>query len=204
MNVTGLVVSYNTKELLEKSIDSIRKFYPNLSILIIDSSEPENDCFEFVKDLAITDPFIERIYVPGNIGHGKGMDRGISEIKTEFVLLFDSDIEMITPCIEKMTDLFNRLTYGVGQIITVDKNGTNCDDGIPYLHPHFCMIQVDRYFAFPPFVHHGAPLIKAMRQIYAWGHENMLKHFDVPKYIIHKCKGTRDLNPPKFLQNWER
>ena len=171
--------------------------------MIVDSSTPENDCYEYTKELAESDDNIERIYISGNIGHGQGMDQGIRKIKSRYILLFDSDIEMLKPCLENMKVMFNRMTYGIGQIITVDKNGTNCENGIRYLHPHFCMINTKRYFDYAPFVHHGAPLIKAMTEIYQRG-SNELVNFDVSKYVTHKGRGTRDLNPPEFLNNWER
>ena len=201
--ITGLVVSYNTKELLKRSIESLRVFYPDLPILIIDSSDENNECCHYVRELSRFDDTITSIYVPGNIGHGKGMDKGIRNIRTKYVLLFDSDIEIISPCLEEMIYIFSRITYGVGQVITVDRNGSNCVDGIAYLHPHFCIIQIDRYFSFPPFIHHGAPLLKTMLHISERGYENELKNFDLRKYVIHKGRGTRDLNPPEFLNNWE-
>lgn len=206
MNLTGLVVSYNTKELLQKAIQSIRKFYPELPLLIVDGSTYLSDCHKYVKALSESDPNIERIYVAGNIGHGKGMDRGIRYIKTKYVLLFDSDIEMIEPCLELMLESWQLRTklYGVGQVIQVDKNGTNDEGGFPYLHPHFCIIDRKQYFNFHPFIHHGAPLIKAMINICRNGHLLALSNFKVFKFVTHKGKGTRNLNPPEFLQNWDR
>ena len=54
-DLTGLVVSYNTKELLQTAIESIREFYPDLPILIVDSSTPSNDCYAYTKELALSD-----------------------------------------------------------------------------------------------------------------------------------------------------
>lgn len=201
--LTGLVVSYNTKELLQKAIASLRGFYPELPILIVDSSDPSNDCYEYTKGLPMWYDNIERIYIPGNIGHGKGMDAGIKAIKSKYVLLFDSDIEMLKPCLEIMLDALELYRYGVGQVITVDENGSNCEDGIQYLHPHFCIINRKRYFEYTPFVHHGAPLIKTMIDIDQHHSVNELHHLEISNFILHKGRGTRDLNPPEFLNNWE-
>lgn len=205
-NLTGLVVSYNTKELLQTAIESLRRFYPELPILIVDSSTPENDCYQYTKNLAELDSNIERIYISGNIGHGQGMDQGIRKIKTKNVLLFDSDIEMRSPCITQMLVALRSDQYGIGQIVSVDKNGSNSEDGIQiaYLHPHFCIINRERYFDYAPFVHHGAPLIKAMRDINQVSAESELVDFDVSVYVYHEGRGTRNLNPPEFLKDWER
>jgi len=199
--LTGLVVSYNTKELLQKAIESIRSFYPELPILIVDSSTPLSECYEYTKELAMDDN-IERIYISGNIGHGKGMDTGLKIIKSKYVLLFDSDIEMKAPRLEAMLHVLGPDLYGVGQVITVDRNGNNSEVGLPYLHPHFCIINRNSYFDFAPFVHHGAPLIKTMIDIYTHGGAE-LRSFDVPKYVLHEGRGTRKLNPPEFLNNWQ-
>ena len=164
-DLTGLVVSYNTKELLQTAIESLRKFYPDLPILIVDSSERDNDCYRYVLELSESNLNIERFYISGNIGHGNGMNHGIRAIVTKHILLFDSDIEMIKPCLKRMRASLWFDHYGIGQVITVDENGTNCETGIPYLHPHFCIINRARYFDYAPFVHHGAPLIKTMIEI---------------------------------------
>ena len=203
-DLTGLVVSYNTKELLQTAIESIREFYPILPILIVDSSDQDNECYELVKVLSISDPQIKRIHISGNIGHGKGMDYGIININTKHILLFDSDIEMIEPCLEIMLGALGLDHYGVGQVISVDKNGNNSENGIPYLHPHFCIINTRLYCDYAPFVHHGAPLIKTMIDILYHNVNNELVNFDVSAYVNHKGRGTRDLNPPEFLNNWER
>lgn len=202
--LTGLVVSYNTKELLQKAIESLRCYYPELPILIVDSSTPLSECYQYTKEISSIDVNIERLYVSGNIGHGKGMDIGIRKIQTDHILLFDSDIEMKSPCLYNMLVALRSDQYGIGQVITVDESGNNSEDGIRYLHPHFCIINRERYFRYAPFVHHGAPLIKTMIGINQHRSGDELIDFDVPKYVLHEGRGTRNLNPPEFLNNWER
>lgn len=201
-NVTGIIVSYNTKDLLKNCYESIRNFYPYLKIIIVDGSLPDNDCCDYVKSLA--GRFTEIIRLSENIGHGKGINIGVANCLTEYFLLIDSDIIMNKRSIEKMMHIFTKSKniYGVGQIVPVDKNGSNMDGGIEYLHPHFCIIKKSLYEKFSLAVHHGAPLLKSMLDLSKQKKIGLI-HFPVENYITHLGRGTRKLNPPEFLKNWE-
>lgn len=53
-NVTGIIVSYNTPDLLKKCYDSIRKFYPSMKLIIIDGSPIGSDCYNYASSLSGT------------------------------------------------------------------------------------------------------------------------------------------------------
>ena len=181
MNTTAVVVNYNTPELLRAAISSIRKFYAQLPIIIVDGSEV---CT--IKELA-QDPNILICHPRYNIGHGLGLEMGIKNVTTKNILVFDSDIEMLKPCIELMEIALKEDVYGVGLVVQVDETGHNVDKGIPYLHPHFALINKRHHIA---FVHSGAPALKAMRQLN--NNKNLrLINMDVSRYVLHKERGTR-------------
>lgn len=210
-NVTGLVVSYNTKDLLKRALDSIRQFYPDMPIIVIDGSDQGNECAEYVKSLGEN---YTTVCLYNNIGHGKGMHMGIEMITTDYIMVFDSDIEMTSGgVIEKMIKKFKTNTYGVGRLqcvsekgLSIKASGKECENqgGIAYLHPSFMIISATRYKRFKPFVHHGAPLIRTMIDIAEKNLSNrILIDFPVANFVDHQWRGTRNINPPEFLKNWE-
>ena len=188
-DITGEVVNYCTYDLLANAINSIRKYYPNLNIVVIDNTPKAK--VKKIKDVKTLNTF-------ENLGHGTGLNIGISLIKSNEILIFDSDIIMKKPCIEEM--YYNiGCNYGIGNIITVNKKGFNDYVGIKYLHPHFCMINRSMYYKYHRFIHHGAPFIKTMIEL----DNKYLVNFDTSKYIAHLGRGTVNLKPKEFMENWE-
>jgi len=184
-----------------------------MPIIIIDGSDPGDECREYVKSLS------SNITTVGladyNIGHGRGMDAAIRMCKTRFALIFDSDIIMRKSPVQEMLDMMEPDTYGVGY---VEKSGY---DGFEYgaksehtgqpfmimLHPFFHLLQISEYYKFHPYVHHGAPAYKAALDIHLKGlTSKIIKVFPglghthgkgwswepVPgEHIIHDTAGTR-------------
>lgn len=168
-------MSHNTPSLLKGAYDSVRKFHPDMMIIIVDGSDPEDECRKYVKSLS--GPYTTLALAQGNIGHGLGMDLAIKMVKTKYALIFDSDIVMLKSPLKVMYDMMEPDTYGVGY---VEKTGY---DGFEYgaqphhknqgymimLHPFFHLLQVSEYFKFHPYVHHGAPAFLAALDIHRKG-----------------------------------
>lgn len=201
--ITGITVVYNTKGLIDRAIKSIRKFYPELPLIIVNGSTPGHKCDIYLKSKPYDNCTIYNI--GSNIGHGEGLDHGLAKCKTQQALLFDSDIEIKKEgVIEKMQANLKDSNYGIGEICHTDRHGRNVTIGIPYLHPHFMLINKIQYNKYNKFVHHGAPCIKTMLDLYEQSKSSMLIKFPVKDYIEHDYRGTRNLSPPEFLRNWVR
>ena len=213
-DVTGIVVSHNTKDLLKNAYESVRKFHPDMTIIIIDGSDKSDPCFEYVCSLSSD---LTVVGVAGyNLGHGRGMDTAIKMCKTKFALIFDSDIVMIKSPVQTMLDMMSEDTYGVGYTEKTDMGGyewgarpENAHEGPMYmLHPFFHLLQVSEYFKFHPYVHHGAPCFLAARDIHRHGlTDKIIKVLPglghtagkgwswspvEPLYVIHNTAGTRN------------
>jgi len=228
--VTALTVSHNTKNLLERAVDSFRKFHPDMKLIIIDGSDYSDPCFNYTRNLANG---LTSVWCMGyNIGHGRGMDFGIRQIKTRYGLIFDSDVEFIKSPVSHMLDMMDENTYGIGYL---EKSAY---DGFEYgakqehrgkpsmmmLHPFFMLLQVSEYFKFHPFVHHGAPCFKAALDIHKHGlTSRIIKSFPglghtsgqgfvwsavPPVWIRHDTAGTRKERLKRGLRDiegqWER
>lgn len=194
MNVTGICVNYCTPELLRIAVKSIRKYYPDMKIIIIDGTpSDELDPFTDLKN-----KFTKVHHLQRNIGHGLGLNYAVNFVQTDFFLCFDSDIEMKSPCIEEMqTELIKSKGYGIGQIVTVNEQGFNSETGIKYLHPHFSLINKVWYNHFSPFIHHGAPFLKSMTDINK-SNPDLLIHFPVYNFILHEGRGTVKDHPLSY------
>lgn len=193
--ITGIIVSYNQKHLLQQCVESIRVFYPEMKLIIIDGSPRNSECYKYARSLQDKNTMVK--CVEYNIGHGNGMRLGIGMSKTKYIALIDSDTIMKSKVFDHMIKLFDENVYGVGHVVHIDKNGTNCENGIPYLHPYFCMINKHAYLGHDQIVHHGAPMIKTMMSIQQ-KQTHRLIDFDLTDHVIHLERGTRVLRPKEF------
>ena len=216
MDITGITVVYNTKDLLDRAYRSVRKFHPDMKIIIVDNSNKHDGCAQYTQLLPLNDCNVVCIYPGRNIGHGDGMHTALLKVKTKYALIFDSDIEIINSPVKAMLEMFEPDTYGVGYIETTGLDGYEYgvhahhkyEKSMRYLHPYFQLISVEQYFNFYRYVHHGAPCYLAMLDIHKRGlGSKIIKEFpglghtagkgcgwtgdpDL-KYVKHDTRGTR-------------
>lgn len=206
-------MSHNTHSLLKGAYESVRKFHPDMPIIIIDGSDHQDPCREYVKTLASDITTVG--LADYNIGHGRGMDEAIRMCKTRFALIFDSDIVMKKSPVQEMLNMMEEDTYGVGYVEKSAYDGfeygaksIHKDQPFMYmLHPFFHLLQISEYYKFKPYVHHGAPAYQAALDIHLKGlTSKIIKVFPglghthgkgwcwdaVPgEHIIHDTAGTR-------------
>ena len=224
--VTGIVVSHNTVDLLRNAYESVRKFHSDMPIIIIEGSDRNDPCYSYAVSLASE---LTTVGVCGyNIGHGRGMDAGIAMCKTRFALMFDSDIVMLKSPVQLMLDMMNEDTYGVGYLEKSAYDGYEYGAkpqhrNQPYmymLHPFFHLLQVKNYYKFHRYVHHGAPCFKAALDIHKQGlTDKIIKRFPglghthgrgfvwsaIPgEWIKHDTAGTRKDRRRKGKQEIEQ
>lgn len=182
--ITALTVNYNTPEYLERLLKSFRQFY-DIPYLVVDGSDNYN--YEKIKDFPQRFN-IELHHFPYNIHHGPGITYGINRIKTEQILLCDSDIIILNRgLLENMISELRPNSYGIGDIqkesYPVTKIVGNKRAGkyarktireitiinnvlVDYLHPVFALVNKDIVLKHPlPTVGYGAPLLPAMIDI---------------------------------------
>lgn len=214
--ITGITVCWNTKDLIERSYNSIRKFYPTMPIIIIDGSDAGDPCAAYVRGLASD---ITTVIQPGcNIGHGRGMCLGIDKVKTPYALIFDSDIELLEPCVAAMLAMMEADTFGVGHTEKIGYDGfvygvhPHPEGPLTCLHPYFHLIDVGNYKKYYPYVHHGMPVYMTMLDIHKRGlSEKIIKQFPGlvnhgpdSKLVRHDTgKGTGDRRKAKGLSHIE-
>lgn len=229
-DITALTVSYDTKELLQRTYESFRKFHPSMKLIIVDGSPTDSPCGLYVKSLQ--DPNLLKIQTGFNIGHGRGLHAGIAQVNTSVVLIMDSDIEIVKSPVEEMLRLLEPTVYSVGYLEKVGLDGYDYGAKpehryhpiVSMMHPFFALINRQLYYKYHRFVHHGAPWFKTAVQFHELGlSETLFRQFpglghtsgkgfswdSVPLvWVKHDTAGTRKNNvrkgKPEIEQGWER
>lgn len=210
-NLTGVCVNYRTPRLLKKAIESIREFY-DFPIIVIDGSE--EPCGLEFKNVTFRN-------VGYNIGHGLGMDMGIKMAETDYVLTFDTDIEMKEPCLELMLEKIEENTYAIGKMYLKSNTAiyNKHRDLFPNIkvvhivHPSFQIVNKKEYLKYAPYISDGAPTILSYHDLARHKKEKDLIDFPVLDYVEHRNAGTRDRieqeeeeyrNPdnPHWVEKW--
>lgn len=214
-DITGITVCSNTKDFIEQTYTSVRKFHPDIPIVIIDGSMLGDPCAFYVKKL--TSDLTTTISLGYNIGHGRGMCMGIDHTKTKYALIFDSDIKMLRSPVNQMLVMMGDDTFGVGLIVKTGLDGHDYGKKLQhretgymlYLHPYFQLINISNYKKFHPYVHHGAPCYLTMLNIHKQGLSNkIIKEFpNLGNYVKHYGLATRRYRRSRGLKSiggkWE-
>ncbi len=228
--ITGITVCYNSKDFIERAYTSMRKFHPDMPIIIIDGSDAADKCAHYTKTLKSALTTV--VSLGYNVGHGKGMCMGIDAARTPYALMFDSDIEMLKSPVDAMLEMMEPGTYGVGYTEKTAFDGHEYgaraqhkgQESMKMLHPYFQLLSIANYRKFHPYVHHGAPCYLAARDIHDQGlTDNIIKEFpglghssgkgfvwtgQEREFIRHDAAGTRHIRSRAGLNeiegNWVR
>lgn len=196
-----ITVSYNSPDLIDNLLRSIRRFYSN-RVYIIDGSNP--DVAEQIRAIAATYDNIEFIAFGYNIHHGPGMAWAINHLGLSGEVLFlDSDVEVIQGgFIESLHSHLRPGMYGVGSIQPVNEHGDDCHDGVVrYLHPACMLTNIEVVRKWPMPIKHGAPLVATALAIHHAGQHDLYGSVDWVQedfaakpvkrnYIKHDWQGT--------------
>jgi predicted O-linked N-acetylglucosamine transferase (SPINDLY family)/SAM-dependent methyltransferase len=196
-----ITVSYNSPDLINALLGTLRAFYPENPVYVIDGSRSE----VAAQIKPVTESYAGVSFIPFgyNIHHGPGMTWAIENLGlTGPVLFIDSDVEILKRgFLESLADELTPELYGVGGIQQVNEHGYDRDDGaVAYLHPACMLVNIEVMRRWPMPIKHGAPLILAMLALHRAGQSHLLKHMDWVKhdfrtnenriFIKHDWQGT--------------
>jgi glycosyltransferase involved in cell wall biosynthesis len=161
-----ITVNYNTPDLIDRLIKSVREFEGDYQIRIIDGSDAEPFKSKIVEVCEKYNNVV--LQQQGwNIHHGRGLDLGLSTSKYEYCLLLDSDNYIQQPIIEKMYNgLIENNKMLIGHINYVNRDGIakgwhySPEYPIKHYHASLLMIKTEYYLGLRAmgvkFIHHGA------------------------------------------------
>lgn len=197
--VTTLIVNYKTLDLTRRAVETFRARYPDLPLLLIDNGSRDGST-EYIVRLGNEDPNVAIVVNERNRYHGPAMDQGMKVCRTPFVFTLDSDCDVLRGgFLELMLALFeDERVYAVGDIRYKNRFGytygydidvqADRPRRIPYIHPYAMLVDRAKYAKLQPFIHHGAPCIKNMRDAKRVGF--IVRDFPIDTYIEHRREGT--------------
>ena len=96
--ITVCIASYNAKEALVLSVESLKRHHPNTSMRIVIT---DNGSTDGAKDYArsVADVFYDR---PEAVEHGTMLEQMVADTDSQFVLTMDNDVEVLGPVLEQM------------------------------------------------------------------------------------------------------
>jgi hypothetical protein len=208
MNNTKIVVcNYRTLEHTKKCLESIRLFYPDINITVVDGSGYD-DSTDWLYNWAKADINTTLYTHSYNIHHGPGMDMAIRASDVPYVFIMDSDAWMIEPnVIEDLLDYVKNMNWHtVGRVIFVNDSGlapkcigAGTDNTKPhpkcpyrYIHPFAALVNREVYLQYAPFIKHGAPCVETAKDLHNKGMSHLLVRKITNPYVAHKWAGTRN------------
>ncbi len=192
--LTVVVINFQTPDLTSQAVRSLRRFYPDVPLLLIDNGSGDTSP-RALEELRQAQPGpTELLLNVTNLHHGPAMDLALRLLQTPYVLMFDSDCLVERGgFLEAMLDLAQETPqgYAVGKKIFMNDRGFDVAESPgahPYIRPICMLVNRERYLKFPPFERHGAPCLANMRAAAAAG--LALLHFPVEDYVRHLGRGT--------------
>lgn len=113
MNISIIIVNYNTREVTKQCLDSIFKWTKDVSFEVI---VVDNNSHDGSKDMLASYPNIKYVQSGGNLGFGKANNLGYKFSSGRYILLLNSDTYLLNNAIKCFVDEFDKLPPSVGCI----------------------------------------------------------------------------------------
>ncbi|NBC26615.1 MAG: glycosyltransferase [Bacteroidetes bacterium] len=191
-SVTTVMVNYQTPDLLRRAVHSFKTHYPKVPLLIFDNGSQDQSP-AMIKTLAkryagTVQPHFEE----KNIYHGPALHKTLTSlVDTEYCFFLDSDtITHRGTFLEKGVDQLSsgEKNYAIGHVIRVNRRGFKDPHGFPIVVTPYMLMKTAPYRKFPPFIHHGQPVLNNFRKAGEKGYR--ILHFPMDEYIDHLWRGT--------------
>ena len=112
--ITIVMVSYYSKNLIEKPINSIDK---NVNILVIENSNSK-ECKDFLENKYKN---VKVILSEKNLGNGGGINLGLRKVKTKYAFYLDIDTELYEDTLDKLLIASEKINQFTILALFVDK-----------------------------------------------------------------------------------
>lgn len=132
--ISIIIVNWNTQELLEKGLLSIEQLETDLSleVLVVDNGSTDQSAF-VVKEKF---PKVRLIQNEKNLGFAKAVNQGLKQSQGEFVLLLNSDAQLLPGTLERLKEVLTskeKIAMVGAELIYEDGSSQNALDHFPNL-----------------------------------------------------------------------
>ncbi len=108
MDLSIIIPSFNTKDLLDRCLRSIEESLKNTSliyeIIVVDNASTDGS----IQLLKTKYTRVIKIFNKTNVGYGKANNQGIQKAKGSYILLLNSDIQVLDNAIETLYEFAKR------------------------------------------------------------------------------------------------
>ena len=179
-NTSVFTVNYNTPDLVQRLLNSVRLFYPDIHFVVLDNSDEKARADE-VLEIAEKDGNMTVHQTGKNLHHGPGMGFGVRKCETDHVLVIDSDNELMRPgLLSMMMEYMDPEVMAVGIVARVDEAGMDTASpvygtslassrSVPYVLPHTMLVRPRIFDVYPEPIKHGAPMISTCTAMWKAG-----------------------------------
>ncbi len=210
-------VSYNSAELIDDLLRTLRAHYRN-PVTIIDGSSAQH--YQAIEAVCARYADVRFIHFDYNIHHGPGMAWAFQNLDLHGpVLVLDSDIQIMQAgFLEDMAARLQPGMYGVGYVNHVNEGGFDVDyqeGAIRYLHPACMLVNIEVLRQWPMPTKHGAPMTEPMLALHRAGRDELIQGIDwlrddfiadtttaVRHYLRHDWQGTVKRSGSYNLDEW--
>jgi hypothetical protein len=110
INLSIIIVSWNTKKITEDCLDSINRSLTNSKIkyeIIVVDNDSRDGSAETLQRLSINkDNHLNYFQSGSNLGFGRGNNFGVKKAKGKYILLLNTDMIVLNRSIEKLYDFY--------------------------------------------------------------------------------------------------
>lgn len=165
------------------AIESFRKFYRNVTVLII-SNVTKESAMEEIETFAMAHPHsTNTIFFPKNISYGNALHEAINKVNHQFIFFMDHSTQTRSGrYLEEMTKLLSssEKIYGAGKILLSERRGKE----IATLDERFMMIKRKEYHRLSPFEGNKNVMTKNFLDAASHGYE--IRNFPIQQYLSQK------------------
>lgn len=121
MDLTVIILNYNTKDLLMSCLDSIvqKKWQHSIKVMVVDNCSVDDSVITVRKHFSQ----VSVIESNQNLGFTRGNNLGLKEVKSKYALLLNSDTEVLEGSLDKLIDFMDKTDYGIASCRLVDGEG---------------------------------------------------------------------------------
>jgi len=189
--IGAIVVNFQTPDLLVVAVESFRRFYPKIPLIVVDNGSRDRSR-HVVMELEEQWPRVTLpLLLEENVHHGPALHRALQMASQDHIYIFDSDtIAMRGGFLEEMATILEEdpVAYAVGLADSSNKRGFLTPGGVPFTRTAYMMIRRSMYLDLPPFVHHGQPTLANFTG--AAGRGYAVRSFPIETYVKHLGRGT--------------